>query len=97
MAPRNTKGSGFSKKCTKTKESKFTSGIPEMEDFRFDCVRHNSSAQFNKSIFELANHIVRAIDCGGRKLAASIQNIQMVLIVVPDEFADNVASMIPLR
>ena len=36
------------------------------------------------------------INYGGDKLAASIRNIQMVVIVVTKEFADNVAETTPL-
>ena len=46
MAPIKNKGCGFRNKHTKIKESTFTSVIPGLEDFHFDCGRHNSAAQF---------------------------------------------------
>ena len=58
MAPRNNKGRGFIKKRTKTKESMFNSGIPGLEDFHFDCGRHNSAEKFKESLLEIANHVV---------------------------------------
>ena len=74
-----------------------TSVIPGLEDFYFVCGRHNGYAKFKESILELSNHVVQTINYGGDKLAASIQNLQMVFTVVPDEFSDNVAAMTPVR
>ena len=93
MVPRNNKGYGFIKKRTKTEESTFISDIPGLEDFHLDCVRKNSTAHFKESILELSKHVVQVIDYGGNKLAASIQNHQMVVIVVPDKVADNDAEI----
>ena len=70
--------------------------IPGLEDFYFVCGRHNGYAKFKESILELSNHVVQTINYGGDKLAASIQNLQMVFTVVPDEFSDNVAAMTPV-
>ena len=97
MDPRKNKGRGFRKKCTKTDKSTFTSGILGLGDFHFGCGRHNSAAQFKESLLELSNHVVRTINYGGDKLAASIRNLQMVVILIPDEVAYNVAAMIPVR
>ena len=41
--------------------------------------------------------MVRTIDYGGDKLASRIRNLQVVVIVVPDEVADNVAAIAPVR
>ena len=41
--------------------------------------------------------MVRNIDYVGGGLAASIRNLQMVLMVVPGEVDDNVAAMTPVR
>ena len=91
MAPRKNKGRGFRKNCTNTKESTFTLGIPGLEDFHFECGRHNSAAKFKESFLKLANHVVWTIDCGWDKLPAIIQNIQMVVIFVTDYVADHVS------
>ena len=82
MAPRKNKGRGFSKYCTKTKESTFNSDSPGLEDFHFDCGRHKSAAKFKESLLKLADHVVCTIDFGWDKLSASIQNIQTVVIFV---------------
>ena len=84
------------KEAQKTKESTFTSGIPGLEDFHFDCGRHNSDSKFKEYLLELANHMVQTIDYGGGKLAASIRNLQMVVMVVLDEVDDNVVAMTPV-
>ena len=75
MDPINNKRCGFRKKRKNTKESTFTSGIPGLEDFHFDCGRHNSAEKFKEYLLELANHMVQTIDYGADKLASSIRNI----------------------
>ena len=97
MDTRKNKGRRFSKKRTNNEESTFASGIPVLEDLHFDCGRHRSSTQFKESLFEISNHVVRNINYGGDKLAARIRNLQMVVIVVPDKVADNVAATTLVR
>ena len=75
----------------------FSSGIPGLDDFHFDCGRHSSAAQFNESLIEIFNHVVYTIDYSGEKLAASIQSLYIVVIVVPEKVTDNVAKMTPVR
>ena len=75
----------------------FISGIPGLEDFHFGCGRHNSASQFKEFLIELTNHVIQTIDYDRDKFSTIIPNIQMDVIVIPEEVADNVASMTLVR
>ena len=97
MATKKNKGHSFSKKRTNTEKLMFTSGIPGLEDLHFGCGRQYSDAQFKESLLEFSNHVIWNIEYVGGKSATRIRSTQIVVIVVLDKVADNVAAMAPVR